>query len=58
MDSMNSIQSLSPAKDTASIAGRVIASFGSEIDQLLAMTVEASVTASPSYLGANVDVRA
>jgi hypothetical protein len=56
MDSTSNIQPLLAPKDSASIAGRAIASFGAEIDQLLAMTLEAAIP--PAGLGANVDIKA
>lgn len=56
MEPISVVQSLSPAENSHSVNGRVISSFGGEIDHLLAATeAEAPVLAA---LGTRVDVRA
>lgn len=56
MEPITNLPPIVPAKETTSILGRALASFGSEIDQLLAVTKEPPIP--PSTLGTKVDIRA
>jgi hypothetical protein len=56
MELISNIQSSLPPTELSSIAGRAFASFGSEIDQLIAMTENDNLPVA--NLGANVDIKA
>ncbi len=56
MESISNIQSSLPSKELSSIAGRAFASFGSEIDQLIAMTKDDNLPVA--NLGTQIDIKA
>ena len=56
MEALSNIPSNGPAKEIGSIAGRALASFGHEMDQLLAAL--SPNAPAPSHLGQNIDVKA
>ena len=56
MDPLSNLPPIGPVKDHSSIAGRAIAAFGSEMDQLLAATLQNKVP-SPT-LGNYIDTKA
>ena len=56
MEPLSNIRSSGPAQEMGSIAGRALASFGGEMDQLLAAVAQSAP--SPSHLGQNIDVKA